>query len=619
MFNRNNQKYQPHNILVLLILFALPLQGQIRFPEFQVLNRGNLWETINDDGRIGYVDPMNPVYTYPSMDWPGGPDELKAKNEQRSYLAGAGLWIGAYQGSDLIFTEHGPFDIIDGGSFEPITRRDNFIESDDFDSTLAEQTVFANWLTSTGIRVDLQSHAWSYPGFNNFIIHEYEFTNESGIDLTDMYIGFPWLIWPSYQDLLVHNGWGDDLNRMDDVVGYDDSRKLIYVYDEKMGEDIPWDWGNYLADAREVRTPGYAGLALLYADITSDNSIQPANAFWASILDNPGKFTQSGTTPNALYGIMNGTNNAMQHTGTEFITAISVLSCGPYDVSDGASVHIVLAEAVDGLPLEDLLDIDDDGTQLELVQARLSEGLGLLQTTIDSARSLYDNNFIPTAYPPPAPALTTVVVPNQGIDLTWEPIHTKWIPTFEDVDRRNTKSVYRVFRSDHSFNGPFVEILNKKVKYITEDEFYSDFTLRDIDDNLFVGVEYYYAVTIENEEGQESWITNRSKEPLRYGSLPAENTLGVSVFPNPFRVESGLPAESDRKIITFTNLPETCTINIYTTDGKRVQSFVREGALRGEEVWDQNSSAGIEVVSGIYFWTVEAPSGTAKGTLLIIK
>jgi len=617
MYNRINKKYRLQYILVLSILFALPLQGQIRFPEFQVLNRGNLWETINDDGRIGYVDPMNPIYSYPSMDWPGGPDELPSKNEQRSYLAGAGLWIGAYQGSDLIFTEHGPFNIIDDGTFEPITRRDNFIESADFDSTMAEQTVFANWVTSAGIRVELQSHAWSFPGFNNFIIHEYEFTNESGTNLTDMFVGFPWLIWPSYQDLMVHNGWGDDLNRMDDSVGYDADRNLIYVYDQSMGNDVPWDWGNYLADASEVRTPGYAGLALLYADVASDNSEQPANFFWASILDNPGKFTQSGTTPMALYGIMNGTNSSMQHTGTEFITALTLLSCGPYDVAAGEKVHVVLAEAVDGLPLEDLLDIIDDGTQLEAVQARLAEGLGLLQTSIDNAISLYDNNFIPAAYPPPAPSLEMVVVPNQGIDLTWEPIHTKWL-TFEEVDRKST-SIYRVFRSDHSFNGPFIEILNKKVKYITEADFYSDFTLRDIDDNLFVGVEYYYTVTIENEDGQVSWFTNRSKEPLRYGTLPAENTLSVTVFPNPFRVESGLPAESDRKTITFTNLPETCTINIYTTDGKRVKSFVRDGSLRGEEIWDQKSSAGIEVVSGIYYWTVEASTGSAKGTLLIIK
>jgi len=140
-----------------------------------------------------------------------------------------------------------------------------------------------------------------------------------------------------------------------------------------------------------------------------------------------------------------------------------------------------------------------------------------------------------------------------------------------------------------------------------------------VDDNLFVGVEYYYAVTVENEEGQVSWVTNRTQTPLRYGSLPAKNTLDISVFPNPFRISSGLPSENDRQTITFTNLPDSCTVNIYTTDGKRVRSFIREGALRGEEVWNQRSSTGIEVVSGIYFWTVEAKSGTATGTMLIIK
>ena len=126
-------------------------------------------------------------------------------------------------------------------------------------------------------------------------------------------------------------------------------------------------------------------------------------------------------------------------------------------------------------------------------------------------------------------------------------------------------------------------------------------------------------VSYEDENGNESWLTNRSRIPVRYGTLPADNVLNVTVFPNPFRVKSGFPAEADRETITFTNLPATCTLNIYTTDGKRVRSFVREEALRGEETWDQKTSAGLDVVSGIYFWTVEAPGGHANGTMLLIK
>ncbi len=603
--------------LLTVLLTIQSLQAQVRFPEFEVLDRGNLWETINDDGRIGYVEPMNPFTYFPSMDWPGGPRELPAKEEQRSYLAGAGLWIGAYQGDELLFTEHGPFDVVDEGTFGPITRHDNFIESADFDSGLPEQTVSTSWLTSENIRVELESHCWSFNGLNNFIIHEYRFTNETGAPLEDLYLGFPWLIRPSYQDLYVHNGWGDDLARMDDVVDYDASRNLIYAYDERMGEDIPWDYGNYNADFRELRTPGYAGLALLHADPAADGSPQPANAFWASILEHTGRFTQTGTTAEALYAIMDGTNTDLQHTGTHFITALTLLSCGPYDLSAGASVSLALAEAVDGLPLDDLVDLEDDGVELQGVQARLPEGLGLLQATIDSAIAVYDNGLLPTVFPPPAPALDVVVVPNQGIDLTWEPVHTQWL-ALEDVDRR-TNSVYRVMRSDHSFNGPWEEVYNKKVRYIQQAAYYDDLTFRDLDENLFVGVEYYYAVTVENEEEQVSWLTNRIDTPMRYGTLPAEDLSAVSVFPNPFREKSGLPAESDRNLITFTNLPATCTVNIYTTDGKRVISFKREDALRGEEVWDQKSSAGIEVVSGIYFWTVESSEGSAKGSLIIIK
>ena len=134
----NNNGLQSIRLPVFLVAAALALQlsAQVRFPEFEVLNRGNLWETINDDGRIGYVDPMSPFSSYPSMDWLGGPDELRAKTEQRSYQAGAGLWIGAHKDGALFFSEHGPFNIVDEGSFEPISRRDNFIETVDFESTM---------------------------------------------------------------------------------------------------------------------------------------------------------------------------------------------------------------------------------------------------------------------------------------------------------------------------------------------------------------------------------------------------------------------------------------------------------------------------------------------------
>ena len=81
-----------HKLLCILLL-PLPLFAQARKAEFRIHDRGTLWETVKDDGTLGAPDPTNRFQYYPSMDWPGGPESM-IKDDQRSYMLGAGLWIG---------------------------------------------------------------------------------------------------------------------------------------------------------------------------------------------------------------------------------------------------------------------------------------------------------------------------------------------------------------------------------------------------------------------------------------------------------------------------------------------------------------------------------------------
>src|SRR3990172_8896309 len=153
---------------------------QVRKAEFKIHNRGNLWETVKDDGTIGPADPLNRLETYPSMDWPGGPAILN-KDDQRSYNFGAGMWIGGKKGSTIFFTENGPFtNTIDEGTFEPMQEIENFLGSDSYNPAEAEEKIIAKWKTTENIAVTRTSRAWSFPNLNNFIIFEYVVTNESG-------------------------------------------------------------------------------------------------------------------------------------------------------------------------------------------------------------------------------------------------------------------------------------------------------------------------------------------------------------------------------------------------------------------------------------------------------
>jgi len=76
----------------------------------------------------------------------------------------------------------------------------------------------------------------------------------------------------------------------------------------------------------------------------------------------------------------------------------------------------------------------------------------------------------------------------------------------------------------------------------------------------------------------------------------------------------------DRRI-DFVNLPEKCTVYIFTSSGKLVRTLEHDLATDGSRLrWDLRTKDGLEVAHGVYFWVVDAPDlGTAKGKMAIIK
>ena len=607
----------------LFVVGLIPVFAQLRTPEFKVHDRGNLWETMKDDGTIGAISPTNRYEFYPSMDWPGGPHILTDKDDQRSYMVGAGMWIGWKNSSgSVVFSENGPLSPVNEGQFEPMVKIENFIGSADYDPALPEETIIAEWTTSENIHVKRTSKAWSLPEFNNFIIIDYEVTNITGSKINDVYIGFPYLIRPSYQDMIVHNGWGDELSREDESVDYDSSRALLYAYDNIMANytQYMWDWGNYWDAAEELRTPGYAGFALLGADEASDSRPQPANVFWASIIGQSNYFTLTGAvSKESLYDLLAGTDNSMQADPDIHITPIMLMSCGPYTINASETVTVTIVQAVDGLPLEDVIDIPYD--EYPTAQLNLSQGLGMLQETIDNAKSLYSNNCQLTDVPPPSPAIEIIPLPSsQTITISWDQIDANYLDPLTGV---NDFASYCVYRSDRSFIGPYDKIKSRirpgnstdRKRYINSETGRWQYE----DNKINLGVSYYYAVTSVDSDGNESWMTNRNAEAVMASSQPAINTLDVNVFPNPFRETSGFPARADANSIVWTNLPDTCIIKIYTVSGEHVRTMKHRNPNSGEEIWDQLTKARQRTAPGIYFWTVDSKVGTAKGSLLIIK
>jgi hypothetical protein len=100
---------------------------------------------------------------------------------------------------------------------------------------------------------------------------------------------------------------------------------------------------------------------------------------------------------------------------------------------------------------------------------------------------------------------------------------------------------------------------------------------------------------------------------------PVDNLDDVLVVPNPFVIGEGfsLPGEEDN--IQFVNIPNPCTIRIYTVRGDLVRKIeVAEGTGAIAE-WDQVTDFGQFVVSGIYIYHIESEFGTKIGKLAIVR
>ena len=100
----------------------------------------------------------------------------------------------------------------------------------------------------------------------------------------------------------------------------------------------------------------------------------------------------------------------------------------------------------------------------------------------------------------------------------------------------------------------------------------------------------------------------------------------IYVVPNPYVATSVFEPSNVYKSgrgerrIYFMNLPEQCTISIYSKRGYLVDTIQHFGmGSDGQEAWDLVSKDGMNIAYGIYFYVVEAYEKTAVGKFAVIK
>jgi hypothetical protein len=115
-------------------------------------------------------------------------------------------------------------------------------------------------------------------------------------------------------------------------------------------------------------------------------------------------------------------------------------------------------------------------------------------------------------------------------------------------------------------------------------------------------------------------------EPMEFTTAKA--TLHVKVVPNPYLVRNEWERHPDFRRLRFIDLPDKCTIRIYTLAGDLIKTIehdatnARAGNIPnqqgGDAEWDLLSAAGQKPAPGIYLFHVESELGTQIGKFAIV-
>jgi hypothetical protein len=80
----------------------------------------------------------------------------------------------------------------------------------------------------------------------------------------------------------------------------------------------------------------------------------------------------------------------------------------------------------------------------------------------------------------------------------------------------------------------------------------------------------------------------------------------INVVPNPYYAYSAYEKNQIENRVKFTNLPEKCTIRIYTVSGTLIRKMTKDSPITSLD-WDLKNQAGIPIASGLYIVHVEVP------------
>jgi hypothetical protein len=122
---------------------------------------------------------------------------------------------------------------------------------------------------------------------------------------------------------------------------------------------------------------------------------------------------------------------------------------------------------------------------------------------------------------------------------------------------------------------------------------------------------------IENSKG--TTVLDANFVRVHPGSPPQDDLSLIKVVPNPYIQRSDYLESQYLRQIRFTNLPEECTITVFTVTGERVTTLEHSDLDDGNYVWDMRTVNNQEISPGLYIFSVESGNQTHIGKFAVVR
>jgi len=509
--------------------------------------------------------------------------------------------------------------------------------------------------TSMGLSFTRKIYASSQRDNDNYFIHDYIFKN-TGIyndngdiktqTLNDLIVMFQyrwaickWVCVYGYGIAPQAAAWG--YNTMNDILHptYGDDIRAIYAWhglysayncdDNIGGPNIGGD--DIVADGL-LGAAQFCGIVVIHADKSaSDESDDMNQPFGAPYFSSDATYTSGNDQYNSTgmateYSVMASgmpSKPMADEVGTgyvdQWVTSYTggsggisqAISFGPYTLQPDEDVHIVFAEAVNGLDRVTCAEIGkqwynqvtpyikpDQSTTTdrnEFKDAWVYTGMDSIKKTFNRAISIWENGFnIDTPPPPPD---------NFMVSSGGDRIALSWSESAEDYAHFGGYKVYRCVASADTIFDLIYECGagtgNALVNYYE-------------DKSAIRGFDYYYYVTSFDDgtvntinPGQiieSSLFWTKTTDPAYLQRMPGTSLSQIRIVPNPYNISAQNKyqfgsSQPDR--LMFYNIPPKCLIKIFTESGELVKTIHHVNSS-GDEAWDSNTSSKQVVVSGLY-------------------